>query len=163
MTKIEWTSVTIDRFWSYVERGSPEACWRWTRGFFGNGYGQFRVGARKVRAHRAAYELTRGSLGQLRACHRCDNRWCCNPLHIYAGADADKARDRNSMGRHRTSTAPRPSMANELNPSARVTREQVDEIRQLARAGAIQRELAERFGLSQSQVGNIVRGKCWAP
>jgi predicted XRE-type DNA-binding protein len=39
--------------------------------------------------------------------------------------------------------------------------EQVDELRQRAASGEIQRDLAVHFGIGQSQVSRIVRGECW--
>lgn len=63
-TKIEWTDRLRARFWSYVDRRGPKECWPWKGGLFTNGYGQFRLGKRKVKAHRCAFELERGSNGE---------------------------------------------------------------------------------------------------
>ena len=164
MTSIEWTDATRGRFWSNVDRsGGPDACWLWTAGLFTSGYGQFRVGARKVRAHRAALDLSGVTLapGQL-ACHRCDTPRCCNPSHLFVGSAADNARDRDQKGRARHGEGPRPKTRGSGNHAAKLTQRDVDCIRDMAMVGVRQRDIAERFGVSQSQVGNIVRGKCWA-
>ena len=74
------------RFWSKVERGSDAECWLW-RGTLVEGYGQFRVGGKRVGAHRYAYELLVGEippglqLDHVRA-WGCVNRNCVNPAHL---------------------------------------------------------------------------------
>jgi len=161
MTSIEWTDATRDRFWSYVDQsGGPSACWPWKRGLFDNGYGQFRVGTRKVRAHRAAFELSGGTLAEgMMVCHRCDAPRCCNPAHLFAGTALDNARDREEKGRGRSG---RVSLPGALNPAAKLSAVDVECIRDMAMVGVTQRVIADRFGISQSQVRNIVRGKSWA-
>jgi len=157
---IEWTDALRSRFWSYVERRGPDECWPWKGGFFSTGYGQFRAGVRKVRAHRTALQLERGELAPgMIACHRCDNKPCCNPPHLFAGTHADNAHDRDAKGRARLGR--RISLPGALNPSAKLTEPDVRQIRMLAGQGLFQREIATRFGISQSQVGNIVRGASW--
>lgn len=50
----------------------------------------------------------------------------------------------------------------ELNPAAKVTAEQVAEIRALARAKVMpQSEIGKRYGITQSTVSAIVLGKSW--
>lgn len=157
MTGISWTDETWNRFVSYVEKTAY--CWRWTAGTFSNGYGQFRVGAKKVRAHRAAYERLVGVIppGKV-VCHRCDNPLCVRPDHLFLGTALDNARDRDSKGRG----APPPvtELHGSANPAAKLTRDDVRAI--LAASGhESQRSIAKRFGISQSQVGNILRGDAW--
>lgn len=53
---------------------------------------------------------------------------------------------------------PRPA---EKNPAAKLTWPVVRAIRARCAAGEFQRDVAASFGMSQSQIGNIVRGKCW--
>ena len=55
-SKIEWTEDLKRRFWSYVAISGADECWPWMGGCFENGYGQFRLGEKKVKAHRISYE-----------------------------------------------------------------------------------------------------------
>jgi transcriptional regulator with XRE-family HTH domain len=59
-----------------------------------------------------------------------------------------------AKGRQRLRTAP----IGESNPNAKLTDEQIAEIKYLYETLS-QRELAKRFNVSKSQIGNIVRGE----
>jgi hypothetical protein len=159
-TNIEWTDSLKMRFWSYVDIREPNECWPWKGGTFARGYGQFRAGKKKVRANRCAYELVKGPLGELNSLHECDNPPCCNPAHLFKGSLSDNSIDRHRKGRAGPFVL-RP-MRGEENPAAKLCVGQVLEIRAMKQAGLPQRKIAQIFSLSQSQVGNIVRGESWA-
>lgn len=74
---------TEERFWAKVRQGAPDECWIWT-GTAPDGYGQFRVGAKKVKAHRFAYALASGQpiAPGIQIDHRCHNTICVNPSHL---------------------------------------------------------------------------------
>ncbi len=160
---IEWTNVLRARFWANVNKDGPTAagmdspCWIWTAGTFSNGYGQFRAGQRKVRAHRAAYELAVGPVPEgLILRHRCDVRECCRPDHLEPGTDAENARDRSSRGR---SSRIGTSLPGETNPAAKLSDAEVERLRQFRLHGGLSyRRLGVLFGISTSQARNIVLG-----
>lgn len=78
------TTQTLEqRFWSKVDNCSRDACWEWTGGINGNGYGQINVAGRVIGAHRIAYELLVGPIPEgLELDHLCRNRTCVNPAHL---------------------------------------------------------------------------------
>lgn len=158
-TGIEWTEATWARFVSQIRMGEASECWVWTAGCFASGYGQFRVGKRKVRAHRAYYERIVGPvpIGKI-LCHTCDNRPCCNPSHMYAGTHADNAADRGNRGRHGRGSKPRPG---ELNPAAKLTAEHVNGIRLAHARGDSYAVLANRLCVSKSTIAGIIKGRTW--
>lgn len=54
-------------------------------------------------------------------------------------------------------------LARERNPAARITAEQVEELRRLYRQGGVRQvDLAARFGIAQTQVSRILRNESWA-
>jgi len=108
-------------------------------------------------AHRVSHEITNGPLpANVLVLHRCDNPPCVNPGHLFAGTNADNVADCIAKGRrHKT--------AGSLNGRAKLTPDQVQEIRTLydPKAGQTILTLAGRFGVGKSQIYNIVRGREW--
>jgi hypothetical protein len=96
---------TAERFWSKVDKsGGPDGCWPWAASVNKDGYGRFKARGVNQNAHRVAVELvTNLPLLNLQANHRCDNRLCCNPKHIYVGNQSDNMRDRHNPNRTRFS------------------------------------------------------------
>jgi hypothetical protein len=79
------------RFWSYVHK--TENCWLWTAGKFASGYGQFRNGKRKVKAHRYSYETLIGPVPDgLCLDHLCRVKACVNPAHLEAVTQVENIR-----------------------------------------------------------------------
>lgn len=87
-----------------IERRSPDAldtpCVEWQGARTASGYGnRFRHG-RYVGAHRIAWEETFGPIPEgLCVLHRCDNRPCINPEHLFLGTKGDNIRDAIAKGR----------------------------------------------------------------
>ena len=71
----------------------PNGCWE-----INNptklGYGK--IGSKF--AHRYAYELYHGPIGNRHVLHKCDNRKCVNPEHLYLGDAKQNALDNRNSG-----------------------------------------------------------------
>lgn len=83
-----------------------DGCWEWTGTLDAYGYGVLTVSttlspSRKAKAHRLAWELAAGPIPPgLHVLHRCDNRRCVRPDHLFLGDQRDNMRDALAKGRH---------------------------------------------------------------
>ena len=168
------------RFWTKVERGA--GCWLWTARIDRGGYGIFSVSRRTlVRAHRYAWELLRGELAPS-ACllHRCGDRRCVNPSHLYLGSaheshepravsephavvERERRQDplRPRGDRHWTRREPSRVRRGEQSNLSKLCAADVRRIRALHAAGISVDELAQRFVVVRETVLNIVRFRTW--
>ncbi len=85
-------------------------------------------------------------------CHDCDNPPCINPEHLFLGTNLDNIEDMVRKRRHRFG---------EAALSAKLTEEQVLEMRRARAVGALLRELAQRYGIDPATVHYVVTCKTW--
>lgn len=161
-----WTRVKVAlsvRFWSKAEH-MPDGCWNWTGSINNRGYGQFNIDNRCVLAHRVAYDLANGGITvreegrdqKDKACvlHRCDNKKCVNPAHLFLGTPEENTQDMAGKGRMRHASG-------EDSGAAKLTWEKVAEIRAIYTPGSGLKKLAKRYGVTKSTVIEIVKGRTW--
>ena len=88
-----------ERFWEKVDVAGPDGCWEWIAFKTRKGYGMFDG----YRAHRFAWLLTNGLVPEsIFVLHKCDNRCCVNPNHLFLGTAKDNAVDMIQKGRWNT-------------------------------------------------------------
>jgi hypothetical protein len=97
-------------------------------------------------AHRYSYEIHRGPIpaGQI-VRHTCDNPGCVNPAHLLLGTQRDNIQDRVRRGRNGI-----PGAKRKLSP------ENIERVRLLAKDGVYQRDIAAMFGVCQRTINKIV-------
>lgn len=123
---------------------TPRGCLEWTGYVHRGGYGY--SGPRA--AHRKAWQLVNGPIpAGLQICHRCDNRVCCLPSHMFLGTAKDNSDDAVAKGRDRRG---KQRGVRNLPPADRA------ELVRLALAGEPRPALAERFNLSERNVYYIL-------
>jgi len=133
---------------------ATDGCWKWTGTKDNDGYGVFKIDGKMHKAHRIAFLNAFGWLptrGHF-ICHKCDNRSCVNPSHLFAGLPRDNSFDMVSKGR---------SAKGIQNASAHLTEQQVYEIRARLNQGEAKRALAREYGVSAFNIYSIAIGKTW--
>ncbi len=135
---------------------SPAGCWEWT-GHKLRGYGQIGLGRREhglAYTHVLAWIIENGREPPpgLQVCHRCDNRACCNPDHLFLGTPLDNTTDMIAKDRH----------SHGERHAVKLSEVDVREIRKRARGGETHRHIAANFNVSRSMVGAIANGRSWA-
>lgn len=144
-------SSAAQRFWSGVDKSGD--CWIWTRSTSDTGYGCFHDG-RAYSTHRYSWILHNGPIPPgMCVLHRCDNRPCVRPDHLFLGTKRDNSIDMASKGRGLT-----PCLKGEAHGEARLTDYAVCVILTSPETG---RALASRFGVSESAVSLVRRGRTW--
>lgn len=167
-----WSSRKVPpqiRFWRHVDKNGPVPqhrpnlgpCWVWTGSKSGRGYGRFGVTWKRGEySHRYSWQLAHGQApGPYFVCHHCDNPPCVNPEHLFLGDHAANAEDMVAKGRAKNGGG----LAGADNPNAKLTNDQVIELLRLYREEDLtQLAIAERLGVSRTEVGRILRGKNWS-
>lgn len=146
-----------DRFWSYVDKDGPVVrvelgpCWRWKGPIDTGGYGQLTWDGKMTLATHVSLELAGIERGELHALHRCDNRPCVQPDHLFLGLHQDNYDDMEAKGRGVVLTG-----AN--NGRAKLTEFDAATIRVSNESSPV---LGRRYGVTHRQVLNIKKGISW--
>jgi len=163
-------------------------CWEWAASKDGNGYGLIGLGPGKPlgKANRVSWELRhkrkipRGKC----ALHHCDNSSCVRLSHLYLGTQKQNAADRERRGRmhhatgaaHGSHTHPESlrrgddhwtrqahPWAGSSNCKAVLTPTLVLRIRAAFNPATMEYvDLAGKYNVSPSTIGNIIRRETWA-
>lgn len=140
---IDLVRITASRFWRLVEK--TDDCWNW-KGASRCGYGAFSITTKKtVGSHRFSYLLHFGVLADgHEVCHRCHNRRCVNPAHLYAGTRSQNMRDAWTAGRTRHSRHAVPPDVSAAILAA-------------SKAGKTRNQISRELGVPRTTIFNIVR------
>lgn len=185
------------RFWSKVNKDGPTQphmttpCWLWTACKV-YGYGSFRVGDNIFRASRIVWVIHHGQIQHdgsyhgMCVCHRCDERACCNPSHLFLGTNTDNAQDKEAKGRgnhvggdkngsrthperlsrgisHFSRTHPERLARGEAHGLSKLTAEKVIKIRSIYGNGVLScQQLGVLFGVTKSVISKVIRYKLWS-
>ncbi len=153
----------IERFWEKVNKETQNGCWEWIAGTR-QGYGAIKeLSGFITDAHRVSFKMHFGEIPKgMVICHKCDNRKCVNPSHLFLGTHADNVADKVAKGRQPKGMKPKlPFKPGQANISSKLTETQVKEILTRYKDGERQANLMRYFGVSRQTICNIVNGKRW--
>lgn len=155
-----------DRFKAKYVVDEATGCHEWTASRSAVGYGVIGAGGRygrTVGAHRVSYELHHGPIPEgMFVCHKCDNRGCVNPDHLFLGTNQDNVDDMVAKGRQ---------CKGESNGHAVLTEQQAKVVVELCRRHPRRRNgqsgyglltfLARWLGVPAPTVHSIANGQNW--
>lgn len=158
ITEDQFKTLLPERFWSKIK--FSDGCWEWTSGIDRYGYGQFRarIGGvwKTITAHRfCAFTILKSIPISPDLCvlHKCDNRKCVNPNHLFLGSNIDNINDMDSKKRR---------AIGQLNGNAKLSNEDVLLIKQKILDKQKRQSLADEFQISISTVKRIKAGSNWS-
>lgn len=144
-------------FISKVNFVEKTGCWEWANYVHKNGYGQYHVNCKPVYAHRHSYALFVAPIPKgMLVCHKCDNRKCVNPDHLFLGTHADNYNDMVMKKRRNVAIG-------ERSGKSKLTKVDVLKMVDLYSMGNItQRGLAAMFNITNQSVNQVLAGKSWS-
>lgn len=142
-----------EKFLARCKTDRRTGCWNWSGMKSKTGYGQVKRDGKFLFAHRYSYLLHKGELGSLFVLHKCDNRLCVNPDHLFLGTQKENQQDMRAKGRH---------IYGEKSPNAKLTEKDVLEMYRLHDEGIGTIRLAHIFGVTKNLAWLVVTGKSWA-
>lgn len=163
-----------------------DCCWEWMAGKEGQGYGCFWFRRKQDKSHRVSWILHQGEIPKgLYVLHKCDNRRCVNPDHLFLGSLRDNIADRHTKGRSNYAkgnrrgciTHPESVLRGDNHPSrlkpwtrprgsahgiSKLTEDQVIEMRNLfAASPTTYASLSRQFGVSPIMIKHIIKRTYW--
>lgn len=135
-------------------RKVQSGCWEWTKYIHPHGYGFTSIKGRgSIGAHTLSFETFRGAITKgMAVLHRCDNRKCVNPDHLFLGTRRDNNADRDSKGRQ--------AIGLKIH-TTKLNAHKVLKIRAQFSTGATKKAIASRFGCSAKNIEAIVNRVTW--
>jgi HNH endonuclease len=130
-------------------------CWEWNACRFPSGYGKTSFDGKQTGAHRASFAAFVGDPTGKSICHRCDNKPCIRPSHLFAGTAKDNAHDASAKG-----LLCRRGKEGKRNKS--LTSYDVYFMKLLFSRGWTPKRAASYYGVSKSLTEAIRRGRVWS-
>jgi hypothetical protein len=130
---------------------SENGCWEWQKSKT-NGYGRLIRDDKPWSAHAYSYSNFIGPIPSGKQInHKCHNRGCANPEHLYAGTQKENVRDMNEAGR-------RNQVRGSKDGNSKINEEIA---KQIFSHDGIARVIAKKFNISISLVYAIKKKKIW--
>ena len=129
-------------------------CWNFIGCTNSVGYGRITYDSKLTTAHRLSYQAFVGPIPNgLFVLHKCDNRACVNPDHLFLGTQRDNIMDMIAKGRKVAG-----GVRGARHHAAKLTEPDVMDMR---KSGKHYAELAAEYGVSGSTVCDVISRRTW--
>jgi HNH endonuclease len=130
-------------------------CWTWNGNKDKDGYSIFGFRKKTLKAHRISWQIhKKEKIDGISVLHKCDNRECTNPDHLFLGMAKDNILDMIKKGR-------RVAAKGEKHSRAKLNNQNVIEIRNLVQKGLTHRAIAKMFNVDNTLIRDIKSRKIW--
>lgn len=147
-------NIFSEHFWSRVAKS--DGCWLWDKPN-AVGYGVVCFQGKQRTAHRVSWYLHTGEWAAEYVCHKCNNKLCVRPDHLYAGTPKQNTRDCINSGLFRPGVS-----KGENNGSSKLSYSEVSDIlKRYSPKIVTRKQLAQEYGIHKSIVDRIIAGTAW--
>ena len=142
-------------FWRRVAPPDEDGCRIYMGTKDSDGYGAVKSGGKMFKAHRLAFLFSHGSIDDaLQVQHTCNNRPCCEPIHLIQGTPKQNSEWMVKSGRAVNNVG-------EKNPRRKLTEAQAVALKGEVRAGGRPTVIARNYGVTYCHLRGIMRGEIW--
>lgn len=150
------------RFLSKIHMSKMRDCWEWAACLSSTGYGSFSFCNKTVNVHTFTWKLYKGPIYTgLQVLHKCDNRKCVRPDHLFLGTQFDNVSDMIKKNRGRPAKATSGSFKKGIfHPFRKISIEDFPKIKKMYYNGNMTHlQISKIFNVSQSSIKNVLNGK----
>ena len=145
---------TAERLEWYSHPEPNSGCILWHGHYDWGGYARINLpvpgGNHVYKAHRVAWQVKNGPIpAGMHLCHKCDNRGCINPDHLFLGSNAENMADKVAKGRQAR------------GEKMRVNKLTASQVMEIYNMEGSTRQIAAKVGIGKSQVHLIKSGQGW--
>lgn len=126
---------------------SDSECWVWSLKIRPNGYARMKFLGDSWYAHRLSYFAFKGDIPDgCDVCHRCDNRRCVNPEHLFLGSRKENMQDCVEKGRQ---------ARGEKLPHSKLSDAERAQVIDLIKYGFSYQEVGSCYGVTRHAINHI--------
>lgn len=128
-------------------------CWDWNGYVLKTNYSLIRYGNTKIQSHRASWMIHVGEIPEnLCVLHKCDNRRCTNPDHLFLGTRKENSTDMVNKGR---------SLKGIKHNRNKLSEDDVRSVRKLINYGVNDSIISKFFSVTPASIWFIKNGVTW--